>query len=43
MGIGAFREEINQNFEILGESGQEWGPFRKGVHYKRFLLFKKIN
>ncbi|MBN8855388.1 MAG: hypothetical protein BGO55_27250 [Sphingobacteriales bacterium 50-39] len=43
MGIASFWKEISQEFEIWGKEGKEWGPFKKGVNYGEFLLFKKIN
>jgi hypothetical protein len=43
MGIASFWKEISQEFEIWGKLGEEWEPFRKGVNYGEFLLFKKIN
>ena len=41
MKIAGFWAEVNKQFEILGEFGNEWLPFRKGVNYKRFLVYKK--
>jgi hypothetical protein len=41
MRIASFWSEISQQFEIFGELDREWLPFKKGVNYKRFLLFKK--
>ncbi|HVV03664.1 MAG TPA: hypothetical protein VHC96_05540 [Puia sp.] len=40
--IASFWGEISRDFEIWGEVGEGWNPFRKGVNYKRFLIFKKI-
>jgi len=40
--IASFWEEISRDFEVWGEVGEDWDPFRKGVNYKRFLIFKKI-
>jgi len=42
MGIASFWKEISLEFEILGKLGEEWEPFRKGVNYREFLVFKKI-
>jgi hypothetical protein len=39
--IAGFLSQVTQQFEILGELGKEWLPFRVGVNYKRFLVFKK--
>lgn len=41
MRIAGFWTEISQQFEILGELEKEWQPFRKGMNYKRFLVYKK--
>jgi hypothetical protein len=40
--IASFWKVINLDFEVWGEVGENWGSFRKGVNYKRFLVFKKI-
>ena len=42
MKIASFWQEINREFDILGELDSDWVPFRKGVNYKRFLILKKI-
>jgi hypothetical protein len=42
MGIASFWERISQEFQIWGKLGEAWEPFRKGVNYKAFLIFKKI-
>jgi hypothetical protein len=42
MGISSFWQEIIKEFEVYGELGQNWEPFKKGINYKRFLVFKKI-
>ena len=42
MGIASFWEDINRDFQVWGKFGEEWVPFRKGVNYKEFLIFKKI-
>jgi len=42
MGISSFWQEINQEFEIYGKNDRDWVPFKKGVNYKAFLIFKKI-
>ena len=43
MSIASFWKEISQEFEVWGKLGEEWESFRKGVNYREFLLFKKIN
>jgi len=43
MGMSSFWLEISKEFEILGEIDGDWLPFKKGVSYKRFLIFKKIS
>ncbi|MDO6434258.1 hypothetical protein Q4E93_26850 [Flavitalea sp. BT771] len=42
MGISTFWHEIGREFEIYGKVGRDWVPFKKGVNYKAFLIFKKI-
>lgn len=42
MGMSFFWLEISQLYEIYGNLGREWLPFRKGVNYERFMIFKKI-
>jgi hypothetical protein len=42
MKIATFWQEISREFEIMGELSTSWVPFRRGVNYKRFLIFKKI-
>lgn len=42
MKISGFWREINREFEIWGEDGDEWIPYRSGLNFKRFLLFRKI-
>ncbi|MBN9379338.1 MAG: hypothetical protein J0H74_01150 [Chitinophagaceae bacterium] len=42
MGIGAFWLDISQEVDILGELNGDWVPFKKGVNYTGFLVFKKI-
>jgi len=42
MGIASYWREISRDFQIWGLLGEEWEPFRKGVNYKEFLIFKKI-
>jgi hypothetical protein len=42
VGIASFWNDISQEFDIMGEVGRDWEPFRKGVNYKRVLIFKKI-
>jgi len=34
---------LNDRSIIWGKLGKEWEPFRKGVNYREFLLFKKIS
>ena len=41
MGIASFWEDISRDFEVWGKMREEWEPFRKGVNYKEFLIFKK--
>ena len=41
MKIAGFWAEVSEQFEILGEFEKEWLRFRKGVNYKRFLVYKK--
>jgi len=42
MGIASFWKEISRDFQVWGKLDEEWEPFRKGVNYKAFLIFKKI-
>lgn len=42
MKIAGFLSEVSQHFEILGDTGREWVLFQRGVNYKRFLVYKKI-
>ena len=42
MGIASSWREISRDFQVWGLLGEEWEPFRKGVNYKEFLIFKKI-
>jgi hypothetical protein len=32
----------DEEFEIYGKNDRDWVPFKKGVNYKAFLIFKKI-
>lgn len=42
MGIASFWLEISKEFQVWGELGGNWVPFKKGVNYNGFLIFKKI-
>ena len=41
MGITKFISEIENDFEVLGETSNEWEAFRKNVEYEGFLVRKK--
>jgi hypothetical protein len=42
MAISSFWLNIELRLEVLGQLGNDWVPFQKGVNYERFLIFKKI-
>jgi hypothetical protein len=42
MGIASAWEEINERYDILGKCNNNWIPFKKGVNYEAFLVFRKI-
>jgi len=42
MGIASFWLEVSHEFNILGELNGDWIPFKKGVNYTGFLVFRKI-
>jgi hypothetical protein len=42
MMISSVLMEINGEYEIYGKHGKEMSPFRKGVNYEEFIVFKKI-
>ncbi len=41
MGITKYLSEIKVDFELYGETDDEWVPFRKGVDYNGFLTKRK--
>jgi hypothetical protein len=41
MGISSFWKAFSREFEIYGKIAHDWVPFKKGVNYKGFLIFKK--
>lgn len=41
MGISRFLNEINEDFEILGELGDDWENFKLDVEYEGFLVRRK--
>ena len=42
MGIASAWLEISERYDILGECNNRWIPFKKGVNYEAFIVFKKI-
>ena len=42
MAISSFWSRISQQYEIYGKTSGQWIPFRKGVNFEEFLLFRKI-
>jgi len=41
MGIGFNLQEISEDFEVQGFTGEEWGTFRRGRNYSAFLISRK--
>ena len=41
MGITKFISEVENDFEVLGETSNEWEIFRKNVEYEGFLVRRK--
>ena len=41
MGIINYLEEVQQDFEIFGELGEDWEEFRKDIDYEAFLVKRK--
>ena len=41
MGITKYLEEVQQDFEIFGELGEDWEEFRKDIDYEAFLVKRK--
>lgn len=41
MEISANWLTISINFEVYGNLNGDWQPFKKGINYKAFLIFKK--
>jgi hypothetical protein len=41
MGITKFLSEVEENFELLGESNDAWETFQKNVEYESFLVRRK--
>ena len=41
MGITKYLEEVQQDFEIFGELGEEWEESRKDIDYEAFLVKRK--
>ena len=42
MMISSIWATIEQHYEILGKHGDYWIPFRKGLNYREFIVYKKI-
>lgn len=42
MGISRFIEEVNEDFEILGELNENWETFRIDIDYEGFLVRRKV-
>jgi len=42
MGIASAWQEIKERYDILGKCNNNWKPYKKGVNYEAFLVFKKI-
>lgn len=42
MGISRFINEINMDFEILGEIEDNWETFNIGVEYEGFMVRRKL-
>ena len=42
MAIAMFWLEINQRYEVLGRTKDEWIFFRKGMNFEEFLVYRKI-
>jgi hypothetical protein len=42
MMISSIWATIEQQYEILGKHGDFWIPFRKGLNYSEFIIYKKI-
>lgn len=41
MGITKYLSEAKDDFEIYGEIGEEWEPFKANIEYEGFLLKRK--
>lgn len=33
---------VKEEYEVLGKHGEDWTPFRKGLNYIEFIVYKKI-
>jgi hypothetical protein len=42
MMISSILATIEHQYEILGKHGDYWIPFRKGLNYTEFIIYKKI-
>ena len=42
MMISSIWATMEQQYEILGRRGDHWIPFRKGLNYNEFIVYKKI-
>jgi hypothetical protein len=43
MGISKYITEVKSDFEIYGETEEEWQEFKKGVEYEGFLVKRKFS
>ncbi len=42
IGIAYFWHAINDRYEVLGKNNELWQPFKRGISYEEFVVFKKI-
>lgn len=41
MGISKYLDEVEQDFEILGEKNDDWEDFKKNVNYNGFMVKRR--
>ena len=42
MMISSLLLDVNEKYEIYGRRGEQYVPFRKGLNYEEFIIFKKM-
>ena len=42
MGIASAWQEIRERYEILGKYDNRWIPFKRGINYEAFIVYKKM-